>query len=482
MRPINRLPPEIFSSIGRKVIGRSLDASELFPLTHVCQRWRESLISIPENWTLISNDNEDIAAVSLRRAKAAPLKIILFTPSPSKPYLFPRIIQPYVQNTRSLSAELISTVEQVTATFPNFPQSMPMLESLELEAEEEEGDWSIDPFQPGFTPNLKRLSLTAIPLYPSLLGIRTLTDLTLHELVGDLRLDTLLDFLEGNNSLESADLSIEFTEPPPRSPQRRVTKNQLRNLSIRCEKKIDAQALITTIPLRRGASLKIEIWDENTTLIDTLPNVSTAHILGPPSPTSFQFIHRWSSVCVLLRGPSGKFSFFKPPGTEEHFPDYHLLPLTNVREFRLECSGLVGRTVPDPPVFYPPLFPSLETLTIQCNLEPPSFIVGTLAIQCNPECRTDVRRVLSSLLSNPISSPLLKNLAFFNCALSEELMEEITKFASERKKTLTSTWIYRVLIVHQDGKFPSATSIQKLRQHVSVVDIWMKHAIPEDLT
>ena len=125
-----------------------------------------------------------------------------------------------------------------------------MLESLELEQEEEEGDWSIDPFELGFTLALKRPSLVGIPLYPSLLGIRTLSELTLHEPQGDLCLDALLDFLEGNNSLESADLFIGFTEPPPRNPLRRVTNNRLRYLSIRCNNVIDAQALITTIPLR----------------------------------------------------------------------------------------------------------------------------------------------------------------------------------------------------------------------------------------
>ena len=86
------------------------------------------------------------------------------------------------------------------------------------------------------------------------------------------------------------------------------------------------------------------------------------------------------------------------------------------------------------------------------------------------------------MLSNPTSSSLLKTLAFLNCTLSEELMEEITKFASERKKTLTSTWLYRVLIVHTDGKFPSAASIHKLKNYVKVVEVRMGSELPEDQT
>ena len=472
MQPINRLPPETFSSIGRKVTGNSLDASaSLFPLTHVCQRWRESLISIPENWSSISNWNDDIAAVCLQRAKAAPLEISLYKPSPPEPSLFPHIIEPYDQNIRTLNVGLdsASAVEQVTATFPSFPQSMPMLESLELESGGEEEDWSIDPFEPGFTLALKCLSLTSIPLYPSILRIRTLTELILCDPVGDLRFDTLLDFLENNNSLESVHLDIEFVEPPPRNLQRRITKNQLQYLSIWCKNDVEARALIITIPLRRGASLDINIQDQNATLIDTIPNVSTAHLLDPQSPSTFELItHRRCRVGVLLRGLGGEFSFFKPVRVEdsEPFPDLHQLPLTNIHEFRLLHFEEAERNVPEPPVFRPSLFPNLETL----------------AIECNPECETDVRRVLSSLLSNPTSSSLLKTLAFLNCTLSEELVEEITNFASERKRTLTSTWLYRVLIVHQDGKFPSAASIHKLKNYVKVVEVRMGNELPEGLT
>ena len=463
MRPINKLPPEILSSIAREVLHWDhSDTTKLLPLTHVCRRWRESLISIPENWALISNENEGIAVICLQRAKAAPLEITIYMPSPTGPFLFPRILEPHVQKTRTLSVTSISTIEQLMGMFPNFPQSMPTLESLDLTSYELEGDWSIDRFGP-FTPTLRRLSLYGIPLYPSLLRVRTLTQLTLSNLESPPSLDTLLDFLEGNQSLKSANLWFSFAELPRRNPQRRIL-NQLQHLWIECRRQVDARALITSIPLRRGAHLKIKIPDESAALSNILPNVSTAHLSNPPSPTFFQFDTHEYNVGILLRGPGGEFSFCRPPRADESFPDYHLLPLTNVREFRLVCSG---STAPDPPTFRPPLFPSLEALAIIGN---------------DLECNVDVRRVLSSLLLNPTSSPLLKNLAFLNCDLSDELMEEITKFSSERKKTLTSTWLYRVLIIHRDGKFPSAASIEKLREHVSVVDVSMKHTLPEDLT
>ena len=155
LRPINRLPPEILSAIARNIVKGYPDASRMVPLTHVCRRWRQSLISIPENWTLISNLEGDLAAVFLRRAKAAPLEIAIYIPFP-----FPQILESYVQNTRNLTVNSISTIEQFTEIFPNFPQSMPRLQSLQLNSDDElEEDWSMNPFE-AFTFPLESLSLT----------------------------------------------------------------------------------------------------------------------------------------------------------------------------------------------------------------------------------------------------------------------------------------------------------------------------------
>ena len=439
----------------------------MVPLTHVCRRWRESLISTPENWTLVSSETEDMAAVCLQRAKAAPLEITIRAVYPGEPgFLFHRILEPYIQNTRTLAVTFLSTVEEFTEMFPNFPRSMPKLELLKLAQSNEDDqmeydDWSIDPFQP-FTSTLKSLSLDRIPLYPSLLGIRTLTELSLTYDASALTLDTFLDFLEGNHSLKCADLDITFNDPPPSNPQRQIL-NQLQYLTVASMQPMHARALATSIPLRRGAHLKISIHsDDIVAMNDIIPNVFTTHLLSPPAPTFFQLENGWYRTKILLRGPGGELSIRKHLGREDPLSDLHPLPLINVREFRLVHPNTTKTNIP---VFHPPLLPSLEALTIECNIE----------------CEIDVRRVLSILLSNPTSSPLLKTLAFLNCPLPEELIEELTGFASERKKTLTSAWLYRVLIVRQDGKFPSAASISKLKRYVRVVDVWMGNELPEVL-
>jgi len=60
-------------------------------------------------------------------------------------------------------------------------------------------------------------------------------------------------------------------------------------------------------------------------------------------------------------------------------------------------------------------------------------------------------------------------------------MEDLTRFASERKKS-TSAWLHRVVIVDQCGDFSSAASIHRLGIHVPVVDVRFGTELLTDLT
>jgi len=112
-------------------------------------------------------------------------------------------------------------------------------------------------------------------------------------------------------------------------------------------------------------------------------------------------------------------------------------------------------------VFDSSLFPALEALVIDQD--------------------TDVSKTLSAFFPSPGSLPSLKTLAFRNCELTEGFMKELARFAGDRRSTV-STWLYRVLIAHHDGDFPSAVSIHELRKHVHVVDTQMTDRLPADLT
>jgi hypothetical protein len=68
-----------------------------------------------------------------------------------------------------------------------------------------------------------------------------------------------------------------------------------------------------------------------------------------------------------------------------------------------------------------------------------------------------------------------------DCDLTEDFMEELTQYASKRKAT-TSAWLYKVVIVHRGGVFPSIAAIRKLGEHVPVVDVRVGTELPRDLS
>ena len=461
LRPVNRLPPEILSYIARCVLHKNnvSNTRSIIPLTHVCRYWRESIISVPTNWALISNTSKDLAALSLERAKAAALEVHLNVDRDDPGFV--DLLTPYTQNIGTLRFTSFATIEKLRRALPEFPQSTPNLRSLTLNSAVH-WDRSTDPFE-SLASTLGCLNLYNIPLYPSMLCLRSLTQFSffIHEF--DLHLDTLLDFLEENRLLERAFLGIRFKEASLRSSRRRTAMgNRLRFLSIYCHGTADSQAIISSIALQRGAHLNITLTRWGGQLNDILSGVSTTHLLNLSSPTFIEY--RSYPRSIQLSGPNGKFSSQTQLALsrEDPFVELPLLPLAHVREFRLihRLPEKTGRTL-SPLVLDQSSFPALEILAVNCE--------------------TSVSHLFSALFSNPSSPPALKTLAFMDCDLTKNFMEELTQYASKRKDT-TSAWLYKVVIVHTDGVFPSLTAIRKLREHVSVVDVRIDTKLPGDLS
>ena len=385
--------------------------------------------------------------LALERSKAAPLHLWIFSP-PDLPE-FRDIITPHIQKIETLRFDELTEIEDLTQSLPNFPRSTPNLRSLRLDREVSTPLWDppADPFE-SFPRTLRHLRLGDIPLYPSILTLSTLTELTLHYYEIPIPLDTLLDFLEENRSLEKVVLKIEFEEFTDDISQRRaaITNQRVEHLSIACWHATIARTLISSIPLQRGAHLGITFGGENTGtgLRDILSGISTISLPNLSSPTFMEY----RSHDIRLNGPNGSFSYTNNWLEETSFPEipfaeFPALPLTNIQELHL-VQG-------DPPtVFDPSSFPALETLTIECN--------------------ADVSRLFSALFPDPSSFPSLKTLKFLDCPVTEEFVEELARFASNRKNT-TSIGLDHIVIVHQDGQFPTAASIHRLREHVPIVDV-----------
>ena len=283
LRPVNRLPPEILSHITRCLlqVNNAPDTRHVISLTQVCRYWRESIISVPANWTLISTPSKDLAALSLERARAAALEVYLNVDTANPGIV--DLLAPYAQNIDTLWITGLTTIEKLRRALPKFPRSTPILRSLLLDSVVHR-DQSIDPFESlACTPEY--LAFFEIPLYPSILRLRSLTGFSYFAYEFDLHLDTLLDFLEQNHMLECVILDVRFKEASLRSSRRRTTiGNRLRYLSIYCRGAANSQAIISRIALQKGAQLDITT-NSSGGLNDILSGVFTTHLLNLPSPT-----------------------------------------------------------------------------------------------------------------------------------------------------------------------------------------------------
>jgi hypothetical protein len=460
LQPVNRLSPELLSRVVQYIPSvDARDAKSIIPLTHVCRYWRESIVSTPGNWTLISSERFGLMRLSLERCKAAPIKLSLSMWRVGKIPGFSDSIVPYIQNTETLHCHNISTPDQLTQTLPNFPQSMPNLRSLSLSGQLVYWNQSIDPFQPLTLP-LTHLSLLYFPLYPAFLSLGTLTDLNLHNYRFNLHLDTLLDFLERNHSLQHVSLGIQFAQSSLRSSRRQVAiGNRLRNLSISSTNVLDNNALISSIVLQTGVDLGISLYDKNAGFDDVLPVVYAARLSNLQSPTFME--HHADKGNLRLLGPNGSFSFRRFDGLGAPFAEFPLLPLTNVRSVCLiQGAREVMESSTNPITFPSSFFPALEMLAIKYE--------------------THISHLLSTVFSNPLSSRFLRTLAFLDCIIAEDFIGELTRFASSRKNT-TSAWLHHIVIVNSRGNFPSVTSIDALKGCVPVVDVRIGEELPTDL-
>jgi len=457
LRPVNWMPPEILSCITQGIFDDfDKDARSIIPLTHVCQYWRESIVSAPGNWTKLSNNQKDLAALSLGRAKAVPLEIHLSMREIREDPQFLDLLVPYAEYAGTLRVGGLLAVKDL-ARLPL--QSTSNLRSLSL-SDEGVGKWdrSVDPFESSVR-TLGYLSLVGVPLYPSLLNLKTLTELAIYDPQRNLHLDTLLDFLEENHSLARVTIRIRFIEPTLRSSRRRAAiRNQIHHLRIDCFDAMDGRALISSITLSKGTELEVNCWGDygiRVEVNDILSGISTTHLVSP----TFMGYDAGATTTIRLLGPNGTTSFTGDSNLNIPFAEFPQLPLTNIRWFHLNTDGWELDQPPGPePFHHLSSFPALETFTIGC--------------------KTNLSHILSPLLSNPSASPSLKTLGFQDCVLTEDFMEELMRFASDRKNT-SSAWLHHVVIVHWEGKFPNVASIHKLKEHVPVVDVRIATELPD---
>jgi hypothetical protein len=454
LRPINRLPPEIIPYIARRVLeGDDVDVRSIVPLTHVCQYWRNSIVSTPGNWSLISSNRRKLAELSLGRVKAVPLTIHLDLDRLKREPRVLSLLVPQLENIQHLLSSGFYTIEELTQPLSYSHESMPNLRSLVL-TRSSQADWSrhTDPFDFPADSTLRELSLSSVPLFPSILSLRILTKFSLFDQHVKLHVDTLLSFLEENQSLEDVALAIEFAEHSLRCSQRQtLVGNTLQRLSISDCSAWTTGALVSSIPLQKGATLEIR-HDKisGPALASVFSGVSATRLQYLSSPIVMEF--RIPAEKVRLLGFDGSFSYEGCLIPVDSFGKLPLSVLASVRKLLIESHGLTK--------FCLSSFPSLEVLTIDGGSNRSSFPLTP---------------------PDPTFPPLLKTLALLNCIFASNFVTEFLQFASNYK-TIASASLHRVVIVNSsDEQLPGADFVERLKRHVPLVEVMVGRELPKNL-
>lgn len=311
---------------------------------------------------------------------------------------------------KKVSVEIIITnTEQLEKGWPLLLKQTPKFLELKVSKKDGEGlGLSSRQFKLGpFPPTLSDLSLSGVPLGP-FLQLTTLTNFT-YEGSFALHIDSLLEFLEDNRSLERVKLVIKFASPEFRQSQRQSPiGTTLQCLIIKSSQPEDIKALTSArIPLKstEHANLFIIPCGPNAISGPFLSDIVATHFRDRKRPTSMFYGCGWA--IRFSTGREGPGLVIASDKTEEAsfsptLENIRELPsLGNIRELGLYRYQ-------DNEQFDPSQFPMLQSLTIFSG--------------------TNLLQKLSKLRSSPQSSPNLKHIIFAKCDGPPEYHKELEEF------------------------------------------------------
>jgi len=456
---VNRLHPEVIALCAAFV--SDTDPKPIIPLTHVCRYWRRAIASIPRIWASIGSGWKHLAPLYLERSAAVPLSVKISISDIKGDKYFLRALIPHASRISGLSLTGYSSIESVVDDLPGlFTSPTPPLTSLGLEQTDQLAE--AFPSDEVSTPplfrnlsNLRTLHFVRTPLYPAVFSIASLVELKLVDYTSPFHFREFIEFLQSNSDLELVTLDLQFSEDSTQiSPERKASLPQLRHLTFTCGDATDARALLSWVSLRRGSHITIRGSQSN-------PCVTLASFLPSP-PTSIQelltpitAIKYCSARWLHIFGGEGQFSFQPSKRTPKLYEGFNLFIKKAVREFHIGAYNLdSSRAYLSWPLQY---LPALEVLVLSETHLPPGS--------------------LSALAKEDPLCPSLKTITFFDCEVTEDIIDELEEVLSKRRNS-TATRLYRVVIVNTTHDLPSLQLIHRLRKFVPRVDVGVGDELP----
>ena len=155
---------------------------------------------------------------------------------------------------------------------------------------------------------------------------------------------------------------------------------------------------------------------------------------------------------IQFYGNDSNLSFWRASCAFAPYPELSLFAVTTVRELHLnDCF-------PTDPSSLLSQLPALETLVLVNATGSYSF---------------------AFLAAEPVLCPSLKNIAFLDCKLDQQVIGSIEEAVVKRKKS-TAAWLYRIIIIVKEaGDFLNRDLVLRLRRSVPRVDIRIDDKLPD---
>ena len=393
----------------------------------------------------------------LERAGAVPLTVTISVSDVIGDEDFLQALPPHTTRISHLYLTGYSSIERVADDLPGFFASpMSNLVSLELEQTED----PVDSFPSNETPapplfqnisKLKSLHLIRTPLYPAVCSTTSLVELKLVGYTGTLDFGKFIGLLHSNPNLEIVALDLQFTGGSVWTiPERTTSLPQLRRLAFTCGNAADVRGLLSCVSLPRGVHIEIQGTQSNPDdhLGSFLPRPPTPieQLLTPITTIKYHHSPRWFQVF----GGDGRLSFQYPHTRSNTYVEFNQFVTETTREFHTNIYHHLSWPLER--------LPTLEALVLS----------GT----------TPFTGSLSALAEEPILCPSLKTIAFFDCEITEDVIEELERVLAKRRNS-TAARLYRVVIVSKTQALPDIRLIHQLRKFVPRVDVGAGDELPD---
>jgi len=276
--PVNRIPPEIVTSIISHRVAPTPDLGQYQVLSSpvaVCRYWRNAISSFPPLWTTVSDVYcPQLRRIILERSKAAPLNVSCLRPTDE----FMEDVEVHASRIKTLHYrvtfgggldEPFNELGNPNQIISDFKTSSDVLETLILYRNgvrdmSEAVRFGILPAEP---KALRPLDLRKVPLTIQLTQLTSVTNF--FYAIPRVRSELLLDFLAANTSLEDITIECNNITDPPNRPV--VPLDHLRQLSLRMGQTVQNLLQCLRLPSTSRVDLFMNSLAEGKLLWELLP-------------------------------------------------------------------------------------------------------------------------------------------------------------------------------------------------------------------